>query len=833
MKSGYLLCFVLIASCAVFQPGKKMAAKKKAAAAKANTAGSAAATAESDSMRTVVSLALNAPKPYASVITKNFITQKGLFIVHQAKDSFYFEIPDSLLGRDIMVINRLKRGPGGFGVYAGEELDEKTILFEKGHNETIQIRYDLIINDADSTDAIYKAVVKSSVNPVVYSFPIKAYGKDSASYVIDATKFLKENSFVNTLEQSSIGKSVDDKQLKDHFVESIHVYPINVEITISKNGTSRGVATTGIPAGPVTLESHTSFIALPRVPLQRRFFDPRVGYFADYYYGYGDKQQKTEINRFVLRWRLEPRSEDKAKWESGELVEPAKPIVFYIDPATPKQWRPYLIAGINDWQKAFEQAGFKNAIIGKEWPENDSTMQMEDARWSFINYFPSEVQNAYGPQVHDPRSGEIIQSHIGWYHNVMKLLHNWYMVQAAAVDPQARVPKFDDALMGQLIRFVSSHEVGHTLGLRHNFGSSSRTPVDSLRNKAWVQKHGHTASIMDYARFNYVAQPEDKFTQDELFPRIGEYDKWAIQWAYKNSGATNAVDDRKVITKWLVDSLLANPRLWFGDGETKKTDPRCQTEDLGDNAARASVYGIKNLKRILPNLPEWTRQTGGIYLDLADMYKGVKDQYMRYVQHVLNYVGGSYTTVIAEDVKADVFAPVSKAMQIEALTFFNDEVFDKPYWLLDKRVLNKVGEPAQPDFVEDLQVRLINSLLDLKVMNKLIANSRQFGEQKTLQLDEYLTVIHNGVWKELKQGKAIDGYRRSLQKSYFGSMQEIYLSNIPEMSETDIYSTVRMELYKLQKEIKAAIPATADNQSRYHLEDLAERIKKVMSQKAN
>ena len=777
-------------------------------------------------------------KPYASVITPRYSTLAGLFTVHQLNDTVYFEIPDSILHRDIMVINRLAKGPGGYGVYSGEELDEKTIQFEIGPDSTVRIRYDLVISDADSTSEIYKGVVRSNLDPIAVSFPIKAYGRDSGSYIIDVSKFLKDNDFVNSIDQSKLAQGVDGKAMKDFYIESIHAYPINVEIGISKNTVTKFVAK-GPPAGlPVTIESHTSFIELPRVPMQRRFFDPRVGYFADQYFAYGDHQQKVEDRQFILRWRLEPRPEDMDKWKRGELVEPAKPIVFYIDPATPKQWRKYLILGINDWQKAFEQAGFKNAIQGKEWPENDTSMHMDDARYSFLNYFPSEIENAYGPQVHDPRSGEIIQSHIGWYHNVMELLHDWYMIQASAVDPRARKAVFDEELMGQLIRFVSSHEVGHTLGLRHNFGSSSRTPVDSLRSKTWLDVHGHTASIMDYARFDYVAQPEDHIPEQDLFPHIGEYDRWAIEWGYKNSGAQGEGDkggeaDQKIVRRWAADSLSRNPRLWFGDGETRKSDPRCQTEDLGDDAAKASAYGIRNLQRILPNLPAWTHEEGGLYANLTEMYKALKDQYFRYMSHVLKNVGGVYYTVRNEEDPGEVYTPTPVSLQKEALAFFNAQLFTTPYWLLDRNVTDKVGEPVEPDFVEDLQVKVLNSLLDIGRFNLLLANARQFGPQRTLQIDEYLSIIHEGIWKDLHAPGSItiDPYLRNLQKSYVGALMDILTSVKPEDSETDVYSLFKADMIHLQKEIAQALPRVTDPMSRYHLEDLETRIKKSMDDK--
>lgn len=768
-------------------------------------------------------------KTYETVVNSNFVTQKGLFTVHQRKDTVYFEIPDSILQRDIMVINRLRMAPAGMDMYAGEELEEKTIQFEKGPDSSILIRFNLLINRAEPGNEIYKAVVRSNLNPVVCSFPIKAYSKDSNSYVIDVTKFLTDKTFVNDINQSTkLAQKVNTVSMKDFRVESIHVYPVNVEISISKNMNAKG----GIPGDPVTISSHSSFIALPKVPMQQRLFDPRVGYFTDSYHAYADKQQKAEQRQYIVRWRLEPKTKDIARWKRGELVEPEKPIVIYIDPATPKQWRHYLILGINDWQKAFEQAGFKNAIIGKEWPEDDTTMQMEDARYSMLNYFPSEVTNAYGPQIHDPRSGEIIQTHIGWYHNVMSLLHSWYQIQAGATDPDARKATFDEKLMGQLIRFVSSHEVGHTLGLRHNFGSSSRTPVDSLRSKSYLKKHGHTASIMDYARFNYVAQPEDNIPQEYLFPRIGEYDKWAIEWGYKASHAKGPEDDTKVVRKWITDRLSDNPRIWFGDGELKKNDPRNQTEDLGDNAMKASTYGIKNLQRILPRLPEWTHEEGGVQENLAEAYLALKNQYGRYINHVLKNIGGVYQTLRADGDTTSVYDIVPASMQKEAVEFFNNQLFTTPKWLLDPVVMSKAGEPSSPNFVEDLQVRGLNSLMDMQRLNTLSGNMKQFGE-KALPLHEYIAAIHAGVWKELNGNGpvVIDDYRRNLQKSYLGCLLTVLISKDPAVNETDGSSILRYDLLTLKKEIELAVARTSEPMTRIHLEDLQYRISSMLDTK--
>ena len=453
-------------------------------------------------------------------------------------------------------------------------------------------------------------------------------------YKIKVSPFLLEDN-------PAVGISRDEKKTfglqsinaAASYIESIKTFPLNTEVRVVKtwNASSTNNAAASY-TGKVTIGLNTSFVLLPRTPMQRRLFDPRVGYFTDNFVLFSDNQQRVEPKRFITRWRLEPKdSADMEKMKRGELVEPKKPIVYYIDPATPKQWRPYLIQGVNDWQKAFERAGFKNAIIAKEWPENDSTMSMEDARYSCIRYLASPIENAYGPNVHDPRSGEIIESHICWYHNVMTLVHDWYMIQAGTLDEAAQKMKYDPELMGQLIRFVSSHEVGHTLGLRHNFGSSSTVPVDSLRSRSFVMAHGHTPSIMDYARFNYVAQPEDNIPREGIFPRIGDYDCWAIEWGYKPMfNAYDDVSDHFELEALTSARLKDNRRLWFGDGETNRTnDARCQTEDLGDDAMKASYYGILNLKREIKQMPQWTYESTDIYgSNLSSLYNPVVGQFM-------------------------------------------------------------------------------------------------------------------------------------------------------------------------------------------------------------
>lgn len=799
----------------------------------------------------------NGPKKYSDLITDKARTQHGLFTVHKIDEKWYFEIPDSVFNREIMAITRFSKVAGGGGVYGGEEANENVVYFQRGPNNNVFLRVETIISVADSTNDIYKAVTNSYVNPIAAAFDIKAWGKDSNGVIIDVTDLFKgDNQAFSITAGGKRRLNLSGLASDRSYIQSIHSYPINTEVKTVKTYISMpnpGGSPFGSPtlpaaeaAGAVTLEMNTSFIMLPRTPMAKRKFDPRVGFFADQYTVYSDNQQKVDENTFIVRWRLEPKDEDIQKWKNGELVEPKKPIIYYIDPATPKQWRPYLIAGVNDWQKAFEKAGFKNAIMAKEWPEGDSTMSMEDARFSVIRYFASDIENAYGPQVHDPRTGEILESHIGWYHNVMKLLHDWYMIQAAAVDPKARKMKFDDELMGQLIRFVSSHEIGHTLGLRHNMGSSSRTPVELLRNKAWVEANGHTASIMDYARFNYVAQPEDNITEVGLFPRIGDYDKWAIKWGYTPTAAgMDEEADNKIVNKWVIDSLSANPRLWFGT-ETNPYDPRSQTEDLGDNSMKASEYGIKNLKRIIVQLPEWTKEEADKYENLQDVYTQLAIQYNRYVYHVLRNVGGIYETPKSIEQTGDVYEPTPKNLQKDAVSFLNTQLFETPTWLLDKNLLDKFSNPVTADMVSSIQANTINSLLGASRLNRLAISNTRFGGN-TYQVDEMLNDVKKGVWSELTTKKPTDVYRRNLQKAYVDALANILnppapaqIQGLPaslaalltvNVKNTDIPSIVRAHLTALRNDIIAAIPGTTDKLTKYHLQDVSERIKRALDPK--
>jgi hypothetical protein len=519
----------------------------------------------------------------------------------------------------------------------------------------------------------------------------------------------------------------------------------------------------------MTYELNSSLLLLPKVPMKARLFDPRVAYFAVRYTDFDDNPQGIKYKANIVRWRLEPKEEDREKYLKGELVEPKKPIVIYIDPATPKKWVPYLIQGVNDWQAAFEQAGFKNAIIAKEAPTNDPTWSLEDARHSAIVYKPSDIPNASGPNVHDPRSGEILETHINWYHNVMSLLHNWYIVQAGAIDPEARHPEFSDELMGQLIRFVSSHEVGHTLGLRHNWGSSHTMPVEKLRDKAWVEAYGHTPSIMDYARFNYVAQPEDSITHAGIFPRIGLYDKWSIEWGYRWMPQFKTADDETTyLNKWVISKLKADKRYTFGT-ETDRDDPRNQNEDLGDDAMLASSYGIKNLKRILPHVMEWSHVDNEDYSQAADLYNNIVSQFRRYMGHVTTNVAGIYHTPIRveqTDAKAMEFVP--KDIQKRAIAFLNKELFTTPTWLVDAKLSEKTGVNCYGS-ISGSQINIVKRLLSTRTLNKMTANE-QLNGAKAYTTTEMFTDLKKSIWNDLQGGAKPDATKRLLQKAYVNAL---------------------------------------------------------------
>ena len=764
----------------------------------------------------------------------------GLFGVSQHEKDWYFDIPDSLLGRRILAVTRYVNHTPGASEYGGEEVAEHMIYWEKAPNGNLLLRVDALTVHADEGDDIEKAVKASSENPIAVSLKPEKNSAPGCTRVKVTSLFEGDTQIFSLNSRSKRQYNLGNLKGDASFIQSIRTYPINTEVTVTKTysynaPTSSGpggaapggparvsMLPAGVEAGAVTLVLNTSMVLLPEVPMQQRLFDPRVGYFADGYTQFSDEQQAVERIRFITRWRLEARPEDVEKQKRGELVEPIKPIVYYIDPATPKQWRPYLIAGVNDWQKAFEQAGWKNAIRAEEWPEDNPDMSMEDARFSVIRYLASSTANAYGPNVHDPRSGEILESHIGWYHNVMTLVHDWYQVQAGAVDPRARKMKYDEELMGDLIRFVSSHEVGHTLGLRHNMGSSSQTPVEKLRDKAWVEEHGHTVSIMDYARFNYVAQPEDNIDKAGLYPRINDYDKWAIEYGYKATEYKTPKEDHLYWNKVIIAKLAEHPELWFG-GEGSDSDPRAQREDLGDDAVAASTYGIMNLKRVIQEIPAWNAEEADMYDNVSRMYTAVTGQFNRYMGHVAANIGGRFVTNRSIEQEGATYAPVPKERQKAALDFLNENLFKKPSWLVDVPYIFNLTD--RPDtYLYSLVNGVISSSNLLSVQK--IARMEQFAQygSDNYSAEEYLSDLSGMVFEELFKGRATDSYRRYLQRRFVTAALEVIAS--APAGNTDVRALLAGTLTEIQK--KAAKAKSSDTATQAHWRDLARTIEKAL-----
>lgn len=847
MKKRLLTVFLLAGSVAINQAQAQRPATRSAT--------------PSDTTRKAPSAAAKAqPKPYEQVITDKALSRHGMITTHRIEDKFYFEIADSILNRDILVVSRIAKS--GAAVrdaqgYAGDQIGSSVIRFEKGPNHKIYMRkISYAAYSPDTTSSMYQSVKNSTVQPIAAAFDIAAYTADKDGSVVDVTAYTNSDNDIFFFSSPSFKSRfrMGMQQADRSYIQDMRSYPTNVEIKTVKTyaqtaASQQGSAPQmggGAASGFVTVELNTSLVLLPKVPMKPRYFDPRVGYFAIGYTDFDSNPQGVKEIEMVKRWRLEPKPQDIAKYKRGELVEPQKPIIFYIDPTTPKKWVPYLIAGVNDWQKAFEKAGFKNAIIGKMAPtkEQDSTWSLEDARHSAIVYKPSEIANASGPSISDPRSGEILESHINWYHNVMKLLRDWYFIQTAAVDKRAQTIKFSDELMGDLIRFVSSHEVGHTLGLRHNFGSSSTVPVENLRNKKWVEANGHTPSIMDYARFNYVAQPEDNISKAGLYPRIGDYDKWAIEWGYKYFPDSKSVtSDMKLLDKMTLEAAK-NRRLWFGT-ETNPDDPHSQNEDLSDNAMKASEYGIKNLKVILTNLKKWTKQPGENYDELKNMYGQLTTQLGRYISHVSKNIGGIYENPKTVDQEGAVYERTPAATQKEAMDFLNKQVFTTPKWLLDQSILDNINENPL-NVVHRLQGVALSRLLSTRVLGNLIAAEAKDGAN-AYKITDLFKDLNASIFTELRGGNA-DAYRRNLQKAYVDKLVAIANPPAPAASsastfmrtssssglgadQTDVISVVKGQLRDLQKAIQASAASQSDSLNKYHLEDLSDRIRLALDKK--
>jgi len=770
-------------------------------------------------------------KPYKKIIKSDAVTDVGFFKIHKVDDLYYFEIPMEFLEREILVVSRLSgTGEGSRGIAGMKARPQQVIRWQQQANKILlrSVSYNSVASEASP---IYESVRKNNFEPVVMSFDIRAYGKNKKSVVLLMNElFLTHVPLISAAPSYGSYNSLDENR---SYIVSMKSFPNNMEVKHVLTYNSPGNS-----SGAVSYEMNQSFVLLPKEPMQPRFYDERVGYFSISQTDYGLDEQKAARRQYITRWRLEPK--DTEAFKRGELVEPKKPIVYYIDPSTPAKWKPYLKAGVEDWNIAFEQAGFKNAIRVKDAPskEEDPDWTPEDVRNSVIRYVSTQQMNAVGPHVHDPRSGEIIESDILWYHNVMNMLRNWYFVQTSAVNPEARKVKFDDEVMGKLIRYVAAHEVGHTLGLTHNMGASSAYPVDSLRSATFTQTMSLSPSIMDYARFNYVAQPEDKDVA--LLPIVGVYDKYAIEWGYRPIfQATSPKEEQPILNDWILEHN-DDPMYRYGRQVYFSIDPSSQTEDLGDNAMVASTYGIENLKIVVPNLLKWTNEDGKNYADLAELYSNVLRQWERYMNHVQINIGGVYENLKTYDQEGSVYQYVPKEKQKEAVEFLSKQLFDTPYWLVEEDILRRIESSGTINRIGNYQRKVLNGILEPSRLARLIEDESMNGK-KAYSMINLFDDLRLNIWSELQNGNAIDTYRRNLQRTHIeriGYLMQTsrgdaslryfddggYGYSAINVSTSDVRPMARADLKKLKKEIKAAIPKFKDEMSVFHLEDALEQI---------
>lgn len=790
-------------------------------------------------------------KPYNQVITDKAITKNGLFKVHNIDSKYYFEIPDDLLSREFLFSTRLSKVPTGSPRFPGDLMNAVLVTFEKAPGDKLYVRAVTSVDQADEKSELAKAVRNSTIAPIIMAIDLKARSADDKASVIDVTDFyLKENLLSgfhpSAKKQMGTGAPAADRSS----IISMEAHPINIEIKTMKTyamgaapapGADGAAATPSASAG-VTFEISNSVMMLPKQGMTVQAYDPRVGFKSSSNAVFTDAQQSVDKRQFVIKNRLEIKPSDKAAYKAGKLVEPVEPLVYYIDPATPKAYRKYMLAGINNWNKAFEEAGFKNAIQGKEWPINDPTMDLEDARYRVIRYMPSSSPFLDNNTVTDPRTGEIIQMHIGWSHGQVKTLHDWYMIQAGATDAGARSMDFSEELMGALITAEISRTVGYTLGLTDNLASSSTIPLEKLRDKNWLAKNPFNHSIMDYTHYNYVAQPEDKIGREGLIPQIGTYDKWAIKWGYSYTGQNDFEADKKIRLKWIKESVKDGNGLLYGNQPagikpTDITDPTAQWEDLSNDPVRAAEYGIKNLKYVMNNLVKWTTTEGNTYYNTSDLYYTLVSQYAFFMRHAFTQIGGIQENIKSIEQKGDVFVPVAKDVQRAAIAFLNKEVLNTPQWIFNPDILNKFRKPAKKEEVTKMQEDVLLHLLSPARLARMNAVSMRYNKDIAYSVDEMLTDLTSGLFAELNSNQVVEGNKRYLQKTFISLMIKNLADGemVPDLTKENLLGggevpmALRTQLSTLLQACKAANYSDVVMQA--HVDYMAEKIDNALNPK--
>ena len=780
------------------------------------------------------------PKPYERVITKDAKSDAGVFTVHTIKEKVYYEIPKSELNKDFLWVSQIAKTTLGAG-YGGQAAGNRVVKWERKNNRILlrNVSYDVV---ADPSLPVSRAVQAANNDTIIMAFNIEAFGKDESA-VIDVTRLFTTEVTEFSARTRLRARGFDASR---SFIEKTKSFPENIEVEVSQTYTSPpeqnpggggggpqpapNPFAQGMRAGTnATVVMHYSMVKLPEHPMMPRLFDERVGYFSVHKYDYGIDEQRAPQRTYITRWRLEKKD------PNAELSEPVKPIVYYVDPATPTKWAPWIKKGIEDWQPAFEAAGFKHAIIAKDAPskEEDPYWDPEDARYSVIRYLPSTIENASGPHVADPRTGEILESDIQYYHNVMNLQRDWYFLQVGPLDARAKHLPLPDDLMGRLIEYVVAHEVGHTLGFQHNMKASATYPADQIHNAQWLKTMGHTPTLMDYSRFNYVVQPEDNVPVEDLIPRIGPYDKWATMWGYKPiPGAKTPDEEKQTLDAWAREQDT-KPWLRFSTADSRGSDPGENTEAVGDADAIASTaLGIKNLKRVADMLLPATSHPGDPYDDLQELYSRMLGQWAIELTHVTQIVGGFNSQQKHAGQDGVRFTLVPKERQAAAVRFLNDNAFATPSWALKPDILRRIEPNGALARVNIAQERILNSLLNNARFDRLVEQEAIDGAAAYRPAD-FMVDLRRGIWSEIEPGNArvlrIDVYRRNLQNSYI-DLLAAKLNGRPAV--TDEYrALIKAELRDLSAAIELAMHRQTDRETRAHLADARDQIAKALDPK--